>query len=158
MHLPSSVFLAVRTFTRPLLCLDSGALTRGPEHRPAGSQHLRFEPSLVSHLEEVADSDRSWWAVMSPCHIYWCSAPWPECWESMSMSLKRTTVASRIVQGNPLLRGGPSLQMPPARKKHLGKQLAGTRPVSIVAPRSTAFNDLIWLLRPRKCCNFLDRT
>ena len=64
-HLPSTALLDVRTFTRTLLCLDSGAVARAGKP-PAQSIGLRCEPSLASQLEKVHDSGSSWWAVMSP--------------------------------------------------------------------------------------------
>ena len=67
---------------------------------------------------------------MSPCYIYWCSTHWPECRDSIL--LKRTTVASRSVEQNPVLRyldekrrladNRPSSQMP-AQNEHLRKQI-----------------------------------
>ena len=101
--------------------------TTSPDHRPAGSQHARCQPSLVSQLEAVADSDRSWWAVMSPCYIYWCSAHWLEC--SDSVLLLPATRLKKCAE-HPTLR---RLDEKCGPADDVGMKLA-TRPVSAVAP------------------------
>ena len=119
--------------------------TTSQENRPAGSQHARCEPSLVSQLEAVADSGNSWWAAMSPCYIYWCSAHWPECSDSV---LRMRATRPEICAEQPILR---CLDEKCGPADDVGKKLVATRPVSPVAPPSSTLKDLLRLL-------LLDRT
>ena len=110
--------------------------TTSPENRPVGSQHARCEPSLVSQLEAVADSGNSWWAVMSSCYIYWCSAHWPECSDSV---LRMRATRPEICAEQPILR---CLDEKCGPADDVGKKLVATRPVSPVAPPSSTLKSL----------------